>query len=70
MRDAQREAETEAKREAGPCWEPDMGLNPRTPGSPPEPKADAQPQSHPGIPIMELFGPHFPYNRTARLTGG
>ena len=29
--------------------EPDVGLNPRIPGSRPEPKADAQPLSHPGI---------------------
>ena len=29
---------------------PDAGFEPRTPGSCPEPKADAQPQSHPGIP--------------------
>ena len=27
-----------------------MGLDPRTPGSRPEPKADAQPLSHPGAP--------------------
>ena len=33
-----------------PCREPDMGLDPRTPGSQPEPKADAQPLSHPGAP--------------------
>ena len=26
------------------------GLNPRTPGSQPEPKADAQPMRHPGAP--------------------
>ena len=30
--------------------EPDVDLDPRTPGSRPEPKADAQPLSHPGIP--------------------
>ena len=30
--------------------EPDMGLNPENPGSCPEPKADAQPLSHPGVP--------------------
>ena len=30
----------------------DVGLDPRTPGSHPEPKADAQPQSHPGVPLM------------------
>ena len=31
-----------------PCRELDVGLDPRTPGSQPEPKADAQPLSHPG----------------------
>ena len=29
---------------------PDVGLNPRTPGSRPEPKADVQPLSHLGAP--------------------
>ena len=33
-----------------PVGEPDAGLDPKTPGSHPEPKADAQLQSHPGIP--------------------
>ena len=28
-----------------------MGLDPRTPGSRSEPKADAQPLTHPGVPI-------------------
>ena len=32
--------------------EPNVGLDPRTPGSQPEPKADTQPLSHPGIPII------------------
>ena len=31
-----------------PCSECDAGLNPRTLGSQPEPKADAQPLSHAG----------------------
>ena len=30
--------------------EPDVGLHPGIPGSPPEPKADAQPLSYPGVP--------------------
>ena len=52
MRDThtQREAETQAEEEAGSTQEPDMGLNPGTPGSCPGPKAGAQPLSHPGIP--------------------
>ena len=29
--------------------EPNVGLDPRTPGSRPEPKADTQPLRHPGI---------------------
>ena len=32
-----------------------MGLNPRTPGSGPEQKADAQPLSHTGIPNPKRF---------------
>ena len=45
MRETQREAEA-------PCGEPDVRLHPKTPGSHPEPKADAQPLplSHPGTP--------------------
>ena len=41
MRDTQRKAETQAEGEAGSLWEPDVGLNPKTPGSRPELKADA-----------------------------
>ena len=48
MRDTEREAETQAKGEAGSIWDP------RTPGSRPEPKADAQPLSHTGIPQMMI----------------
>ena len=43
-------AQTKGKGEAGSCGESDAGLDPRTLGSQPEPKADAQPLSHPGIP--------------------
>lgn len=35
--------------------EPDAGLHPRTPGSRPEQKADAQPLSHPGDPGHETL---------------
>ena len=52
MRDTQREAETQAEEEAGFMLEPNVGLNPGTPGSHPEPKADAQPLSHTGIPML------------------
>ena len=46
----EREAETEAEGEAGSCREPDVGVDPRTPGSGPGPKAGVKPPSHPGIP--------------------
>ena len=49
-RDRERERHWQRKKQA-PCGEPDVGLNPRTPGSRPEPKAEAQPLSHPGMPI-------------------
>ena len=64
MRDTQRERERQRHRQRekqAPCREPDAGLDPRTPGSCPEPKADTQPLSHPGapggtisIPILEM----------------
>ena len=51
MKSTQREAETQAVREKqAPCREPDVGLDPVTPGSCPTPKAGAKPLSHPGIP--------------------
>ena len=40
-----RQRETQA-----PCREPDMGLDPRTPGPCPGPKAGTKPLSHPGSP--------------------
>ena len=49
IHERQREAETEALGEAAPCREPDVGLNPRTLGSCPEPKADTKPLSHPDV---------------------
>ena len=38
------------KKKQDPCRRPDVRLNPGTPESHPEPKADAQPLSHSGIP--------------------
>ena len=55
MRDTQREAETEAEGCASPCREPYVGLDPRTPASWPEPKAVAQPLSHPGAPNYVFY---------------
>ena len=50
QRHRQREKQT-------PHREPDEGPDPRTPGSHPEPKADAQPRSHPGAPPYLLLEP-------------
>ena len=46
MRDTEAERERLRKKQA-PCREPDMGLDPRTPGSRPGPKTGAQPLSQP-----------------------
>ena len=51
MRDTEKERQRHRQREKqAPCREPYMGLDPRTPGSHPGPKADAKPLSHPGVP--------------------
>ena len=42
------------REKQAPCGEPDAGLDPGTHGSRLEPKADAQPLSHPGVP-REMF---------------
>ena len=53
MIDGERERQRHRQREKqSPCREPDAGLDPRTPGSRPGPKAGAKPLSHPGIPIV------------------
>ena len=47
---------------SSPCQKPDMGLDPRTPGSQLESKADAQVLNHPGAPthcILVLKLPFF-----------
>ena len=52
----EREAETQAEGEAGSMhWEPDVGFDPRSPGSRPGPKAGAKPLRHPGIPSLWYF---------------
>ena len=60
MRDRERERERERQRyrqreKQAPFKELDVGLGPRTPGSRPEPKAGAQPLSHPGIPSSNFI---------------
>ena len=56
MRDTERKAETQSEGEAGSLQgaRPDAGLDPRTLGSCPGLKEDAQPLSHPGIPLYVL----------------
>ena len=50
------EKEREAEREAGSMHqEPNVGFNPGSPGSRPEPKAGAKPLRHPGIPLFLGF---------------
>ena len=50
-REREREAETQAEGEAGSMHrEPEVGLDPESPGSCPGPKAGAKPLRHPGIP--------------------
>ena len=52
--EAQRERQRHRQREKQAlCWDPDARFNPRTPGSRPEPKADAHPLSHPGAPDFD-----------------
>ena len=51
MRDTERERQRHSQREKqAPCREPNVGLDPGTAGSCPEPEADAQPLSYPGTP--------------------
>ena len=55
IHDRHRERRRHRQREKqSPCREPDVGLHLRTPGSQPEPKADAQPLSHPGVPTYNF----------------
>ena len=46
----ERHRERQAEGEAGSLWEARCGTQSQDPGTRPEPKADAQPLSHPGIP--------------------
>ena len=52
MRDRERERQRYRQREKqAPGREPNMGLDPGSRGSEPQPKADTQPLSHPGVPV-------------------
>ena len=49
----EKEAETQAEREAGSMHrEPNVGLDPRSPGSGHGPRSGAKPLCHPGIPYF------------------
>ena len=50
MRDTEREEGHRQREKQAPHGELDVGLDPRAPGSCPEPKAEAQLLSHPGVP--------------------
>ena len=53
MRDTERQIYRQREKQAPSMLmhaEPNVGLNPGTPGSYPRPKAGAKPLSHPGIP--------------------
>ena len=49
MRDTERRQRHRQREKQSPCREPDVGLDPGALGSHPEPKADTQPLSHPGV---------------------
>ena len=54
MRDTERQRHRQKEKQA-PCGEPDAGLDSGTPGSCSEPKADAQPLSHPDAPHTQVL---------------
>ena len=43
------------REKQAPRREPDVGLDPGSSGSGPEPKVDTQPLSHPGIPLSPFI---------------
>ena len=56
MRDTERDRQRHRQRKKwAPCRKPNVGLDPGTLGSCPEPKADAQPLSHPGVLILFIY---------------
>ena len=57
-RDTGRERHRQREKLAS-CMEPDIGLDPGSPGSHPGPKAGAKPLSHPGIHVFYFNGRSF-----------
>ena len=65
-RETQRERQRHREREKqAPREKPDTELDPRTPGLRPEPKADAQPLSHPGAPKIKSYLPQVLWHQLA-----
>ena len=54
MRNRERQRDRRREKQA-PYREPNAGLDPRTLVSGPGPKADAQPPSHPGVPVHRIL---------------
>ena len=55
MKDTERQRQRHRQGEKqAPCRKPDMGLDPRTPGSHSGPKVGAKLPSHPGIPSADI----------------
>ena len=54
MRDTERGRDIGRGRSRLPAGTPNVGLNSRTPGSPPESKADVLPLSHSDVPIFKF----------------
>ena len=54
MRNTERQRHRQREKQA-PCGEPDVRLEPGTPGSRLEPKADTQPLNHAGVPGCPIF---------------
>ena len=60
MRGRETQTDTQRQREKQvPCGEPNVGLDLRTLGTQLEPKADAQPLSHPGAPVLPFYVIYF-----------
>ena len=57
MRDTERQRHRQREKQA-PCREPNVGLDPRTPGSHPGLEADAQLLSPPGVPSLSKQNKH------------
>ena len=58
MRERERQRHRQREKQA-PCREPDVGLDPGSPGSCSGPKAGAKPLSHPGCPNFTILRKRF-----------